>query len=149
MCNQPAKVRMNVRVHCSLMHISRGTSPGTKHTITHLATRSGVNIGGFACGNPEDGTDVTAIDMQIAMVARAAAEAVADIRAVCTVQGTGSISTDGSAIATARAEAYGLAVTNVFAENNACPNCTAVVDALVRTSQLVIAEATARAWVQV
>ena len=131
------------------MHASTETGPAINHTITHLGMRSGVNIGNFACGNPEDGTDVTEIDREISMVAMAAATAVANISAVCAVQGTGRINTEGSAMATARAEAYGRAVTSVFAENNACPNCTAVVEALVQTSQLVIAEATASAWIQV
>ena len=117
--------------------------------MMRLGMHAGVNISGFACGNPEDGTDVTEIDTQIEMVAMAAAESVAEITADCAVQGNGRINTEGSAIADARAEAYGTAITNVFVENDACPGCTAVVDALVRTSQVLIAEATASAWIQV
>ena len=96
-------------------------------TLMRLGMHAGVNIGGFACGNPEDGTDVTEIDTQIEMVAMAAAESVAEITADCAIQGNGRITTEGSAIADARAEAYGTAITNVFVENDACPGCTAVV----------------------
>ena len=110
---------------------------------------AGVNIGGFACGNPEDGTDVNVINDQIAVVASAAARSIAEVRATCAVQGSGRISTEGSAMATARAEAYGVAIANIFGQIDACPGCTAVVDAVVRASQRLVVEATASVWFQV
>ena len=107
-----------------------------------------MDIGRFACGDPEAGTDITEINEQVTMVATAAAEAVASIRATCAVRGNGRISTTGSARAMAQAEAYGRAVSDVFIANDACPNCTAVVEAVVGTSMRVIDEATAEAWIQ-
>ena len=131
------------------MITSRKASPATSHMMMRFGMHAGVNITNFACGNPDDGTDVTEIDIQINTVAMAAAQSVAEITAVCAVQGNGRVFTEGSAIAEARAEAYGMAITDIFVQNDACPDCTAVVDALVRTSQVLIAEATASAWIEV
>lgn len=107
---------------------------------------AGLDIGNFACGSNAVGRDV---DTQISTVATAAAEAIAEIRATCVVQGSGSISTEGSAMATARAEEYGRAVSDLFAGRDLCPRCTAVADAVVRTSEQIISEATASVWFQV
>ena len=83
------------------------------------------------------------------MVARAFAEAVAEITADCSTQGNARVSATGTASAEARATAYGEAISRVFADAEVCGLCTAAVDAVSRTSRQLVAEATAEAWIDV
>ena len=102
---------------------------------------AGVEIGNFACGNGMSGTAITELDEEISAVATAAALAIVEFNAACAVQGDARASIKASAFASARAVAYAEAVSNVFSSNNVCTNCTAAVDAIVRTSRQVVADA--------
>ena len=102
---------------------------------------AGVEIGNFACGNGMSGTAITELDEEISAVATAAALAIVEFNATCAVQGDARASIKASAFASARAVAYAEAVSNVFSSKNVCTNCTAAVDALVRTSRQVVADA--------
>ena len=82
-------------------------------------------------------------------MASAAARAFVEFDGQCVVQGNARIDFQGSAFASARAAAYAEAVSTVLATNNVCPNCTAVVRAVARTSRKLLADASASLTVEV
>ena len=102
---------------------------------------AGLDIGNFACGNEVTGPIITEVDDQISVVATAAVKAIAQFNASCLIQGNTRASLNGSASSSARAVAYAEAVSNVLVSNDVCPNCTAVVNAVARTSGNIVAEA--------
>ena len=119
-----------------------------KKSLTALL-HAGLDIGNFACGNEVTGPTVRTIDNQIDVVAIAAALSFTQVNVTCAVQGDARATFEGTAFASARAEAYAEAVSNVLASNDICPNCTAVVEAVVRTSRRIVADAFASVAFQV
>ena len=89
------------------------------------------------------------IDTQVATVARAFAEAIAEVTGDCATRYNARASSSGTASARARAAAYGEAISRVYADVEVCGKCTAAADAVVRTGRQLVEEAVAEAWVEV
>ena len=121
---------------------------GVRHDRV-LCCAAGLDIGSHVCGDEAEEPTITNIDTQIAMVARAFAEAIAEVSATCTTRGSARVRGRAMAQAEARAAAYGEAISRIYADSEVCGKCTAAVDAIARTSRELVAEATAQAWVEV
>ena len=89
------------------------------------------------------------IDNRISAVATAAAVAFIQVDAHCEAQGNAFAMLDATAFVVARAEAFAEAVSGILDSANVCPNCTIVTEAIVRTSQSIIAKAFGEAGLQV
>ena len=101
------------------------------------------------CGSQAEVPTIRDIDTQVRDVAFAIAEAFAEVSINCRASGNADVRATGYALAEARAEALGMAVTEIFASADVCDMCSATVSAISSTSMELIAVAVAEAWTEV
>lgn len=113
--------------------------------VWHACT--GVDVGAYVCG--DEMADVVTVNEQVSDIAIAIAEAFAEISVNCMAQGNADIRAMGYSLAEERAEALGVAVSEIFAETEVCGVCEAAVSALSEVAEELLAEAVATAWYEV
>lgn len=113
----------------------------------HMGQPAGVDVGTYVCGDTEP--DVLNVNVQASGIAIAIAEAFAEISVNCFAQGNAQVRAEAFAQAETRAQALGEAVSEIFARTEACEDCKAAINALVKVSKELIVEAVAEAWYEV
>ena len=105
-----------------------------------------VDIAAKACGNTR--MEIP-IGERVEAVARAMANAVAEVTGSCEGLSDAQVTIEGTSRAEARAQAVGMASAGILATSEVCELCTAELDILVTSVETVAAEAVAEARLDV